>query len=364
VTRGLPKELRGVWVTRWRYKSEADVRRIIQTAAQAGVNAVFFQVRGRADAFYHSNLEPWASELTGTLGEDPGWDPLAVALEEAKTQGMELHAWINTVPAWSGGSPPPETTPRHVLLDHPEWLMVDVNGRRQKVGDSGYLCLSPGIPAARDYLLAVMDDLISHYAVDGLHLDYIRYYGATFSHDPVSEQNFLLASGSDPSLSFADWQREQLTELVRGAYGLVRSHPGVKLTTAVWHNNDLAVAGSSGRRDYYQDSHAWIAEGIVDALVPMDYLRIDSNPSFAVLADDHLAHAAGRHIYLGIHALGRASDPDATGAEALRNIDYARAQGAQGVVVFSFGLLEDNGLLGGLSAGPFASPAETPPITW
>ncbi|MDF1562402.1 MAG: family 10 glycosylhydrolase [Deltaproteobacteria bacterium] len=364
VTAGLPKELRGLWVTRWNYGSAADVERIMGEAKDAGFNTIFFQVRGRADAYYHSNVEPWASELSGTLGQDPGWDPLATALAAARTHGLELHAWINTVPVWTGATAPPESTPRHVLLDHPDWLMVDEGGRAQTLGDTGYLCLSPGIPAARAHLLAVMEDLLSSYDVDGLHLDYIRYYGRTFSHDAASEQAFATAQAADASLTWEDWQRDQVAEIVRGAWAITRGHPGVKLTAAVWHNNDLAVTGSRGRRDYYQDSHAWLAEGIVDAIVPMNYMRIDSDPSFATLADDHLAHVGSRHVYMGVHVLGRSSEADPTGAEMIRNIEYARSVGSQGVVLFAYPYLADNALWDELSTGPFAEAAEPPPITW
>ena len=85
-------ELRGLWITRWNFKSPQDIARIMTQASDAHFNTVFFQVRGRADALYRSRLEPWAEELTGTLGQDPGWDPLEVAVLEAHRKGLEIHA--------------------------------------------------------------------------------------------------------------------------------------------------------------------------------------------------------------------------------------------------------------------------------
>ena len=52
-------------------------------------------MRSGADALYASSLEPWAVQLTGTPGADPGYDPLAFAVEEAHARGLELHAWFN-----------------------------------------------------------------------------------------------------------------------------------------------------------------------------------------------------------------------------------------------------------------------------
>jgi uncharacterized lipoprotein YddW (UPF0748 family) len=56
---------------------------------------VVLQVRPESDALYASALEPWSRYLTGTQGEDPGYDPLAYAVEQAHARGLELHAWFN-----------------------------------------------------------------------------------------------------------------------------------------------------------------------------------------------------------------------------------------------------------------------------
>ncbi|HSD88468.1 MAG TPA: family 10 glycosylhydrolase, partial [Kofleriaceae bacterium] len=87
-----PHELRGVWITRFAYTSQASLEAIIDRAADAHFNAVFVQIRGEADAYYRSAYEPWSQRLSGVLGRDPGWDPLQVAIDRAHARGMELHA--------------------------------------------------------------------------------------------------------------------------------------------------------------------------------------------------------------------------------------------------------------------------------
>ncbi|MBO7248464.1 MAG: family 10 glycosylhydrolase, partial [Bacteroidales bacterium] len=100
------REFRGAWLhivgnTQIRTMSEAQVKEMfIQTLdslEQAGCNAVIFQVRPQADAFYPSHLEPWSRFLTGVQGQapDPLWDPLQFMIEESHKRGMELHAWCN-----------------------------------------------------------------------------------------------------------------------------------------------------------------------------------------------------------------------------------------------------------------------------
>ena len=61
-------ETRALWVSRFEYSSRDDLLRILAQAGEAGFNLVYLQVRGRADAFYRSDHEPWAQNLTGVLG--------------------------------------------------------------------------------------------------------------------------------------------------------------------------------------------------------------------------------------------------------------------------------------------------------
>ena len=68
-------EVRGIWVTRFdwtRLNQPADPARIdaiVNNIAAAGFNVVFFQVRGTADTYYASGIEPWAQRGSrGLLG--------------------------------------------------------------------------------------------------------------------------------------------------------------------------------------------------------------------------------------------------------------------------------------------------------
>jgi uncharacterized lipoprotein YddW (UPF0748 family) len=193
------KEARGLWVTRWEWAVKVDsnrataqqerIKQIFDQAKQAQMNFVLFQIRGHGDAFYQSQFEPWSDLLSDTLGKNPGWNPLAFALEQAHQRGLELHAWFNTFPAWRGTEPPPRTNPENVFGAHPEWIVCDKNGKPMPL-NSNYVSLSPGIPEVRDYIHQVAMDIVKNYDIDGFHFDYIRYpEGADklgYSQDPVS----------------------------------------------------------------------------------------------------------------------------------------------------------------------------------
>ena len=67
---------KALWITRWDYLTEQQVRTCIANAARGGFDTVLFQVRGNGTVFYRSSLEPWAEEFDH---QDPGFDPLAIA---------------------------------------------------------------------------------------------------------------------------------------------------------------------------------------------------------------------------------------------------------------------------------------------
>ena len=325
-------EMRGIWVTRWSWSDADDIRSIFQDCADAGFNTIFFQVRGNFDAYYASAYEPWASRLTGTLGGDPGWDPLQVAVEEGHARGLAVHAYINTFPLWSGQSPPPDSQPPHAYNEHPDWLVCDESGAPMAL-NSSYVMASAGIPAVRERVAAVAKDIADHYAVDGIHLDYIRYPGSQYSHDAVSEAAF-----SRQSLSWADWQREQVKQTVAGVSGAVR----VPVTAAVWgiYENRWGWSGvSQGNIDYYQDSHAFTQEGLLDANIPMIYWPVTSTPGdrldFRTLVADHVAAKGSKKLFAGT---GNTMTYD----ELVETIRVSREEGADGVVVFDYSVYKED----------------------
>ena len=94
----IPKrEVRAVWIATvsgldWPPNQDSSdqkqsLREMIRKLHVAHFNTIFFQVRGRGDAMYRSHFEPWSHLLSGTLGENPGWDPLAMVIEEAHARG-------------------------------------------------------------------------------------------------------------------------------------------------------------------------------------------------------------------------------------------------------------------------------------
>lgn len=348
-----PDELRGIWVTRWTYGSEEEVARIMNEVADAGFNTVYFQVRGQHDAYYRSDLEPWADGLTGTLGADPGWDPLAVAVEAGHARKLEVHAYINSFTLWRGVTPPPTSTPSHAWHTDADWLVATEDGM-PSVLNEGYVYASPGQAGVRDRLAAVAKDIAARYAVDGIHLDHIRYPGPEHGHDLGS----LAAWEADGQPDFDDWRRTQ----VNRAVAAVQSAVEIPVSAAVWgvYTNRWGWPGvSEGRNAYFQDADAFTREGHVDALLPMVYWKV--NPGgrldFTELIEDHVSRANGRHVYAGIR-----TEPGWGAPAVIACIESARKAGAHGVVLFEYS--EGKAYFDDLKASVFKHPASPPKMDW
>ena len=106
-------EVRAVWLTTiggidWPHsyaqsarsieKQKDELRRILDQLQSAGINTILLQTRVRGTVIYPSAYEPWDGCLSGHPGKSPGYDALQFAINECHLRGMELHAWIVTMP--------------------------------------------------------------------------------------------------------------------------------------------------------------------------------------------------------------------------------------------------------------------------
>jgi uncharacterized lipoprotein YddW (UPF0748 family) len=264
--------MRGLWITRWDYQTREDVERCLDEAARLDMTDVFFQVRGQADAFYRSELEPWGHQLGGG---DPGYDPLAVAVDRARRLGLRLHAWVNVYPLWKGLETPAD--PRHPFLLHPRWRLTDETGRDQPLSEY-YVVADPTDPGVQNHIAAVCVDICRRYAVDGLHLDYVRFVGESLDAervwpgDPRALERWRVAGGTgDPfneagRAAHAAWVRDEITGLVARLGRECRAvRPGLVYSAAVLRDPDLA------RATYLQDAASWVRDGHLDLALPMIY---------------------------------------------------------------------------------------------
>jgi uncharacterized lipoprotein YddW (UPF0748 family) len=308
----IQREMRGLWVATvanidWPSRTtltpaqqRAELVSILDRAAVAGFNAILLQVRPASDAVYESSLEPWAALLTGTQGSDPGYDPLAFAVQEAHARGLQLHAWINPFRA-GNASDTTRLAPGHLFRTRRDLVRVYGN----------MIWLDPGEPAVHDHVMRVIADIVQRYDVDGIHADdYFYPYRQTDAANRAIEfpdtATYLRSGGS---LTIADWRRANVDRFVERMYREVHA---IKPTMAVgispfgiWRpGSPNGVAGLDAYAEIYADSRKWLQQGWVDYLAPQLYWAISApQQSFPALFDWWLAqNTRGRHVWPGLAA--------------------------------------------------------------
>ncbi|HOT95621.1 MAG TPA: family 10 glycosylhydrolase [bacterium] len=365
-------EFRATWVITWEIYGghqpvetvKARIRKILDDHQKANMNAVLWQVRQGGTAYYSSPFEPWGAYLDAA---DPGFDPLAYAIEEAHSRGMELHAWFNAFNVSS-------STSGAAVQKHPEWVCRNSSGEPM----SSDRCFSPGLAAVRDYTVAVAMDLVRRYDIDGLHLDYVRwneYSGATalqkeparprldgqISESELADLQANMASrylydidhpysAGVPSgfASWEEWWRWSVTEFVHTLHDSVQeAKPWVRLSAAALGNYNWG--GWQGYGTVYQDAALWFNRGYIDQLVPMHYhwttgagfynMLTGSSASWGTYIQEGIA--AGRLFSVGppsyILSENRIMDRHTEIAAYCRLVPWV-----DGFQFFSYGSWEDN----------------------
>lgn len=364
-------EYRVMWVSRFEWPSaneataKATINNIMQNLAANGFNAVLFQVRGQCDVHYPSPYEPWANTYGWT---DPGWDPLAYAIQAAHSCGLEFHAYINTH-TLAQGTPPANTVPQHPYNLHgpnvpleQSWVIRDTTGATST--SDNYTWISPGIPEASWWVRRAIMHVVENYDIDGVHFDRIRTPGPQYSYDPITVARFQ-GDGNPDNLAWADFMRSQITRDLRNIYGEIQwKKKKVKVSVAPFGivykdaTTNYQGTGTQSYHQFYQDSWGWMAAHVVDFAVPMIYWEVGSSHPFEALLADWLNHAGGRYVVAGSTTNGGTKTASALLAEYNETV----IQNATGHCIFSVGSMGP--YWSTFSSGPYATPAAIPDMPW
>lgn len=297
------RDFRGAWIQtiyqgydkRSTAENKAYLSSMLDRLEATGINAVFFQVRPRADALYNSSLEPWSASLTGKYGEEPSprWDPLQFMIEECHARGMELHAWLNP---YRGPAIDEEVPSTHLLKLHPERFL--------KYGKNYYF--NPAMQVNRDHITAVVTDLLMNYDVDGIHLD-DYFYPYPIAKTPFPDAKDYKAAKT--KLSLANWRRQNVDKLIEQLSATIFTiKPWVRFGISpfgIWRNKSADPAGSdthglSNYDDLYADVPMWAEKGWIDYQIPQLYWAMDHKSApYSVLCPWWAKNSRNRHVYIG-----------------------------------------------------------------
>ncbi len=267
-------------------------------AVARGLNAVVVQVRPTADAFWPSDVEPWSKYLTGTQGQDPGYDPLAFAVREAHQRNLEFHAWFNPYRV-SMDTNRDALVPTHPARVHPDWV----------IAYGGKLYYNPGIPAARHLVEDAIMDAVTSYDIDAVHFD-DYFYPYPVAGQPFPDDD-TFAQYPDGFTDKADWRRHNIDLLITELGDRIHAaKPWVKFGIspfAVWRNKATdpegsdTTAGAQTYDDLYADTRRWVREEWIDYIAPQVYWSIGFAPAdYAMLVPWWSQQVRGTDVQLYI----------------------------------------------------------------
>lgn len=307
------REFRGAWVqtvgqARYRQMNSAAMKHyfteMVRKFDEAGINAVVFQVRPEADAFYRSSLEPWSRFLTGRQGvpmDDASFDPLAYLIDECHKRGMELHAWLNPYRVKSDASI--TLAPEHIYWKHPE--------RFVQYGNQMYF--DPGLPENRGFICDVVRDIVSRYDVDAIHMDDYFYPYPIAGNPFPDDRSFAMYAASEgfSSAQRDDWRRSNVNHLIQELkYTIASVKPWVRFGISpfgIYRNKRSTPDGSGSETtglqnydDLYADIKLWVEKGWIDYNLPQLYWEIGHKAAdYETLLKWWNAHNYGQPLYIG-----------------------------------------------------------------
>ena len=302
-------EFRALWADTFHpaMRNASEVSQLVSEARAGNFNAVIVEIRKRGDAYYNSNYEPKATDISPSTF-DPLADLTAKAHDTTAGQRIEVHAWIVTYPIWNSQTTPP-SNPAHPYSLHPDWLTKSDTGGTWN--NANYV-FDPGHPGVQQHTFNVAMDIVSRYDIDGLNFDYVRYAGNNWGYNDVAVNRFNQRFGRSgmPVVTDPQWlqfRRDQVSALVRKVYlSSIAVKPQIKIsadticfapgvtTDAGWTNSSAAYT------DVLQDWRSWMEEGIIDLNVPMMYfdqtIYASAWANWSVFAKNHRYN---RHVALG-----------------------------------------------------------------
>jgi len=346
-------ERRGLWVlcegSQRVLEHPEKLDLLLSDAAAMGVTDLFVQVYRGGKAWFDSSLAdrtPYAATF-----RDQERDALQILLDRAHGQGLRVHAWVNVLNLAKNADAPilgaigrrAAVLDQHgrSVLDYPEFEVPPPDRSYYRMGTPG-VWLDPAAPGVRERLVATFRELVLRYpALDGLHLDYIRYpdalpfspgarfgVGLSFGYGEASRARFLRETGLKAPFgvdlrnanAWDQWRREQVNLLVREIGSSARaSRPGLMMSAAVVSDRERAYLTD------FQNWVGWLDAGLIDVAVPMLYTTDEERLRHTIESYEGLAR--GRNLWVGLGSWLFRGEPQRAAAQ-LQRLDAAPTLGS------------------------------------
>lgn len=276
-------EFRGVWISYLEFmnisKNETEFKKAINkmfdNCKEWNMNAVIVQVRAFSDAMYPSSYFPWSKYASGTMGKNPGYDPLEYMVEAAHERGLEFHAWINPYRITTSG-----TSISSLPNSHPakKWRQKE-STKRNVLTYANALYYNPASKDVQKLIVNGVKEIVENYEVDGIHLDDYFYpnlgskYKSNFDAKEYKEYTKDCKENSKTASNIVTWRRNNVNSLVKNIYKSVKEIDSDCQFGISPHGN---ISNLSSSQSYYVDIKTWLSSSsYIDYICPQIYWGIN-----------------------------------------------------------------------------------------
>lgn len=340
-------EMRGIWIpfmsldmkgtdySESAFKSKFD--NIVEQSKAYGLNTLVVHVRPYGDSLYPSEIFPWSHLLTGTQGNNPGFDPLAYMVEKTHAEGLEFHAWVNPLRIQS------KETPSILAENNPynQWRNDNDTSNDDYVVDfDNGKYYNPAYPQVQAKIISGIREIVKNYEVDAVQFDDYFYPTQDPSFDKVAYDKYCSKINNGAvALSLQEWRTNNINTLISGVYSAIKNENNkVKFGISPQCNiqNDINMCA---------DVYTWgSVSGYVDYLCPQVYVSF-THPTLTFDKSakqwKDLVSNENVKLYYGLAVYKAGSDVDSgtwQGSSDIlkQQIEYGRSLDSDGFMLYSW----------------------------
>ena len=255
-------EMRAIWISYIdmaniiKGKTESQFKdnfeKVCKNSAEFGLNTLVVHVRPFSDAYYDSDIFPWSSTITGTQGQNPGFDPLKIMVELAHRYNLKIEAWINPYRVATSGVTMSKDNPAY------KWLDTD----KVKVVNGNYF-YNPADEEVMQLIVDGVKEIVENYDVDGIHFDDYFYPTTDKSFDESYYKSYKTSGGT---MSLEDYRRNNVTKLLRSVYNAIKAIDS-DITFGISPNGN----NNTNFNSLFLDIQGVVSAGCVDYICPQIY---------------------------------------------------------------------------------------------
>lgn len=350
-------EMKGIWL-RPVETTEQEIINSLNRIYQAGIDNIFIETYFHGKTIFPSKT----MELYGFTPQYEmftGIDPLAIWIREAHKRGIKVHTWFET---FYVGADNPNSNPTSILAVNPAWgnrtkRDMDSNEPSKSGAEHNGYFLDPSNPEVQDFILKLIEEIITVYKPDGINVDYIRYPNSVSSngasnwgYTQYARNDFYEIYGIDPAELKSDdpqkqewnnYRRDQVTNMIK-KIGLLGKKTNTYISAVIFPDRVSAFNSK------FQDWKTWSTRNYINGITPL-FLTCDSKTANKMMTDVINAKSYNTDFYAGLFVTFMGGSDE----DLIRQIHEARKVNAKGVILFDYAHL-NNKYINTLSKSVFA----------